>query len=96
MNIVETDGANLARTNIATHHFSNLERLLFAIYDDDATMFDKMGIPLEDLAKIELDDGANVLNMAIDQERLNIILHLADLTKHRPEIREKLLTHQFG
>ncbi len=65
MNIVENAGC-LARTNIATHHFTNIERLIFAIYDDDSKTFDKMGIPLEDLAKLELDDGANVLNVAID------------------------------
>ena len=61
--------------------------MLFAIYDDDVGTFEKMGMSLEDLAKLELDDGANVLNLAIEQERLNIILHLAEITKSRPEIR---------
>ena len=75
------------RTNIATHHFSNLERLVFAITDDDVATIDRLAIPLEDLAKIEFENNANILNFAIEYERVNIVVHLANLTQHRPEIR---------
>ena len=83
------------RTNIATHHFTNLERLVFAITDDDVATLDRLAIPLEELSKIEFENNANILNFAIEHERLNIVLHLANLTKHRPEIRSKLLEHRF-
>ena len=92
---IEHQNDGLARTNIATHHFTNLERLVFAITDDDVTTLDRLAIPLEDLAKIEFENNANILNFAIENERLNIVVHLAHLTKHRPEIREKLLEHRF-
>lgn len=67
----------LARTNIATLHFSNFERLIFAITDDDVATIDRLGIPLEDLARFEFDNNANILNFAIEHERVNIVLHLA-------------------
>jgi len=85
----------LIRTNIATQNFSNLERLMFAITDDDVATFDRLDIPLEDLANLEFEGGTNVLNFAIEQERANIVQHLADLTTNRPEIRKTLLEHRF-
>ena len=85
----------LARTNIATHHFTNFERLIFAITDDDVFTIDRLGIPLEDLASFEFENNANILNFAIEHERVNIVLHLAKLTKDKPEIRKKLLEHPY-
>ena len=64
--VFENGIGQMARTNIATHHFNSYERLIIAISDDDVTTMDKMAIPLEDLARIEFDGGANVLNLAID------------------------------
>jgi len=86
----------LVRTNIATQNFSNLERLIFAITDDDVVTFERLSIPLEDLANLEFSGGANVLNFAIEQERASIVQHLADLTSNRPEIRRSLLEHRFS
>ena len=83
------------RTNIATQNFSSLERLIFAITDDDVSTFDRLGIPLEDLANLEFEGGANVLNFAIENERIAIVQHLAVLTKERPMIRRSLLEHRF-
>lgn len=83
------------RTNIATHHFTNFERLIYAVMDDDAATIDRLAIPLEELACFEFEDGANILNFAIEQERVNIVLHLAQLTSNKPDIRKKLLQHKF-
>lgn len=84
---IEPQNGGLARTNIATHHFTNLERLVFAITDDDVATIDRLAIPLEDLAKLEFENNANILNFAIEHERVNIVLHLAHMTRNRPEIR---------
>ena len=83
------------RTNIGTQNFGNFERLVFAITDDDVTTFSKFQIQLEDLAKLEFEGGTNILNFAIENERVSIIQHLASLTEERPEIREELLNHRF-
>ena len=92
---IDTQAEGLARTNIATHHFTNFERLVFAISDDDVATLDRLSIPLEDLVKLEFDNNANILNFAIEQERINIVIHLAYLTKNRPDIRKKMLEHRF-
>lgn len=86
---------SVMRTNIATQNFNSLERLMFAITDDDVGTFDKIGIPLEDLSLLEFEGGANVLNFAIENERIAIVQHLAELTEERPEIRNRLLNHRF-
>lgn len=83
------------RTMIATQNFSSIERLIFAITDDDTVTFDRLGVPLEDLANLEFEGGANVLNFAIEHERPNIMAHLAKLTEEKPIIRKKLLEHRF-
>ena len=57
---------NNGATNIATYHFSNFERLIFAITDDDVATLDRLGFTAQELAKIELDEGLNVLNLAIE------------------------------
>jgi len=38
-------------TNIATMHFTSFERLIFAISDDDIVTFDRLAIPIEEIAK---------------------------------------------
>ena len=63
----------LARTNIATHHFSSFERLVFAITDDDTATFDRLNIPLDEVASLEFDGGLNILNFAIEQERILMV-----------------------
>lgn len=72
-----------------------MERLIFAISDDDVATIERLAIPLEDLAKMEFENNANILNFAIEQERVAIVQHLAHLTRFRPEIRKKLLEHKF-
>lgn len=68
---------------------------MFAITDDDIVTFDRLGIPLEDLVNLEFEGGTNVLNFAIENERSNIVAHLAELTEEKPEMRKKLLEHRF-
>ena len=68
---------------------------MFAISDDDVSTIERLAIPLEDLVKLEFENNANILNFAIDQERVAIVVHLAYMTRHRPEIRRKLLEHRF-
>ena len=84
------------RTNIATQHFSSFERLIFAITDDDISTFDRLQIPLDEIVRFEIDGGLNILNFAIEQERINIVKHLAKLTKPHPDLRKCLLEHRFG
>jgi hypothetical protein len=93
--VVENQSVARTITNIATQHFSNIERLMFAITDDDVATFDRLNLHLEDLANLEFDGGTNVLNFAIENERSNIVEHLAKLTAQRPDIRKKLLEHKF-
>ena len=50
---------------------------------------------MDDLVKLEFENNANILNFAIEQERVNIVMHLAYMTRFRPEIRKKLLEHKF-
>ena len=61
-----SNNAHNFRTNIATQHFTNFERLVFAISDDDVQTFDRLGIPIEEVANFEFDGGQNVLNFAIE------------------------------
>lgn len=89
------DRLSLIRTNMATQNFSTQERLLFAITDDDIPTFDKLGIPLCDLVKLRFEGGTNILNFAIEQERPNIVSHLAHLTAGRQDLRLELLEHRF-
>ena len=101
--IDEKDGSNtfeivgesqaILKTNIGTHHFTSYERLIFAITDDDIVTFDRLQIPLEDLVVIEFECNMNVLNFAIEHERVAICEHLSALTEGRPDLRERLLTH---
>lgn len=90
------NATGLARTHIATHHFSSFERLIFAITDDDVATFDRLGIPIEQVVNFEFDGGTNVLNFAIEQERINMVNHLAQLTKDKPSVRQRLIEHRFG
>ena len=45
---------------------------------------------------MELEGGFNVLNFAIEQERVNIVKHLASLTADKPEQRQMLLGNKHG
>lgn len=57
----------MGRTHIvATQVFTNFERMLLAISDDDVATFDKLEIPIQDIVRFELDGGLNVLNFAIE------------------------------
>lgn len=58
--------------------------------------FDRLGIPIEQVASFEFDGGTNVLNFAIEQERINMVNHLAQLTKDKPSVRQRLIEHRFG
>lgn len=53
---------------------------MFAITDDDVATFDRLNIRLDNLANLEFEGGSNVLNFAIENERSNIVQHLAALT----------------
>ena len=98
--IIAVDGSqqlsNIIRTNIGTHHFTSYERLIIAVTDDDVVALERLAIPLEELSSMEFEGGHNILNFAIEQERVAIVKHLASATTYRPEIREKLLNHRYG
>ena len=42
---------------------------------------------MEELSKLKFDNDLNILNFAIDQERVNIVKHLATITADRPTIQ---------
>ena len=46
--------------------------------------------------KFELDGGLNVLNFAIEQERISIVKYLAKLTEGEPKLRKLILEHRHG
>ena len=84
------------RTIIATQHFLSFERLILAITDDDVLTFSQLGLPLHEIVKFELEGGFNVLNLAIDQERISIVRHLAKITADDLELRDRLIEHRHG
>ena len=46
---------------------------MFAITDDDTATFDRLNIPLDEVASLEFDGGLNILNFAIEQERILMV-----------------------
>ena len=52
--------------HMATSNFSQSERLIFAITDDDPATFANLGLPLEEIVNLRFDRMMNVLNFAID------------------------------
>ena len=76
----------------STHHrqtenFTGGERLIFAITDDDVETFIKLKVPIEELKFLRFDTDLNILNFAIDQERPNIVKHLAAITSDHPALQ---------
>ena len=49
--------------------------------------FDKLGIPIEKLPSLMFEQGLNILNLAIEHERINIVLHLDTITQAYPKVR---------
>ena len=70
---IEVSRQGMLQTNIGTQHFTHFERLIYAITDDDIATLDRLEIPIEDLVSLEFEGQANILNYAIEQERVNIV-----------------------
>ena len=49
---------------------TKVDRLIYAIRDDDVETFKKLGVPFEEYINLSFDHGMNILNFAIDQERM--------------------------
>ena len=81
---------------MGSENFTGGERLIFAISDDDVEMFNKLKVPVDELAYLRFDTNLNILNFAIEQERINIMKHLAVITADRPDIQQALVTHKYG
>ena len=47
------------------------------------------------MPSINFEQGLNILNFAIENERINIVVHLDSITKAYPEIRRELIEHKF-
>ena len=71
---------------MATSNFSPKERLIFAITDDDVETFKKHRLSLDDIINLRFEQMMNILNFAIDQERVGIVAHLVEITKDRPDL----------
>ena len=65
--------------HMESSNFSPSERLVLAITDDDVTAFKKQNFSVDELVNMRFDKMMNILNFAIDQERVNIVDHLAKL-----------------
>ena len=74
---------------------TKVDRLIYAIRDDDVETFKKLGVPFEEYINLSFDFGMNILNFAIDQERMSIINYLAIVTADNPELQKKLATNRF-
>lgn len=82
--------------HMATANFSPSERLILAITDDDVAAFRQQNFALDEIISMRFDRMMNILNFAIDQERVNIVAHLARATKDRPDLQEHLTNYKFG
>lgn len=47
------------------------------------------------LPTIQFEQGLNILNFAIENERINIVVHLDMITKGYPDVRRELIEHKF-
>ena len=45
---------------------------------------------------MRFDKMMNILNFAVDQERVNIVDHLAKLTQGRDDLKKELVDYKFG
>ena len=75
---------------------SKIDRLIYAISDDDVDTFKSLEVPFDEYINLEFDFGMNILNFAIDQERTSIIKFLASVTADKPEFQRKLSSNRFG
>ena len=82
--------------HMATSNFSPSERLILAITDDDVAAFRQQNFALEEIAHMRFERMMNILNFAIDQERVNIVDHLARITKDTPDLQQHLVNYKFG
>ena len=77
-------------------NFSPSERLVLAITDDDVAAFKQQNFSVEELVSMRFDKMMNILNFAVDQERVNIVDHLAKLTQGRDDLKKELVDYKFG
>lgn len=85
-----------SHTYMGSDNFTLNERLIFAITDDDVETFKRLAVSVDDLPNMRFDTDLNILNFAIDQERVKIVKHLAEITANRQDIREQLYTYRYG
>ena len=71
-------------------------RLIIAITDDDSAHFEKLNLTPEDLLSYRMEGEMNILNFAIDNERIEIIRYLAKLSKKFYEFGQELVNYRFG
>ena len=79
--------AVISQDHMASHNFSGGERIIFAITDDDVETFSSLKVPIDELQYLRFDTDLNILNFAIDQERINIVKYLAKITADRADIQ---------
>ena len=58
--------------------------------------FEKLNITPEDLLSYRMEGEMNILNFAIDNERVEIIRYLAKLSKRFYEFGQELVNYRFG
>ena len=81
----EKSSQKMSNTQMGTTFSCPNKRLIIAISDDDPKNFAKLNFSMEDLANVRIEDDMNILNFAIDNERVEIIKYLGQLAKEYPE-----------
>ena len=69
---------------------------MIAITDDDPVNFARQGFKPEELQSMYLEGDMNILNFAIDNERIEIIKYLATIAGKFPEFKRELINHRFS
>ena len=72
------------------------QRLLIAITDDDPKCMERLNFTPEEIINFRMEGEMNILNFAIDNERIEIIKFLASIGKKLPRFAEILLNYRFG
>ena len=72
------------------------KRLMIAITDDDPVNFARQGFTPEELQSMYLEGDMNILNFAIDNERIEIVKYLATIASKFPEFKAELINHRFS
>jgi acetamidase/formamidase len=73
-----------------------MQSFLIGFFEDDVAKFKDSGIDLNSITEIRFEQNMNILNLAIDQQKLNIIEYLDYSLTKRQKIILTSHTYQNG